>query len=70
MDMDHEATSKQARPAPRLTRDVMVAACCGLVVALMVGASGFAPPLLSGILARAMGQVTLLEDGHTDLGLG
>jgi cytochrome c oxidase assembly protein subunit 11 len=44
MDMDHEATSKRTRPAPRLSRDVVVAASCGLLVALMVGASYAAVP--------------------------
>ena len=37
-------TSKPARPAPRLTRDALVAAACGLVVVLMVGASYAAVP--------------------------
>jgi cytochrome c oxidase assembly protein subunit 11 len=37
-------TTRQARPAPRLTRDALVAAICGLVVVLMVGASYAAVP--------------------------
>ncbi|HWZ38631.1 MAG TPA: cytochrome c oxidase assembly protein [Bradyrhizobium sp.] len=42
--MTNHDTSKQARPAPRLTRDALVAAICGLVVVLMVGASYAAVP--------------------------
>jgi len=41
MDMQQPKTSK---PAPRLTRDALVAAICGLVVVLMVGASYAAVP--------------------------
>jgi cytochrome c oxidase assembly protein subunit 11 len=37
-------TSKPAKPAPRLTRDALVAAACGLVVVLMVGAAYAAVP--------------------------
>jgi len=37
-------TTRQAKPAPRLTRDAVVAAICGLVVVLMVGASYAAVP--------------------------
>jgi len=39
-----EKTTSQAKPAPRLTRDALVAAICGLVVVLMVGASYAAVP--------------------------
>jgi cytochrome c oxidase assembly protein subunit 11 len=42
--MANQDISKQAKPAPRLTRDALVAACCGLVVVLMVGASYAAVP--------------------------
>jgi len=42
--MANQDTSKQAKPAPRLTRDAVVAAICGLVVVLMVGASYAAVP--------------------------
>jgi cytochrome c oxidase assembly protein subunit 11 len=42
--MANQDTSKQAKPAPRLTRDAVVAASCGLVVVLMVGASYAAVP--------------------------
>jgi cytochrome c oxidase assembly protein subunit 11 len=46
--MENHDTSKQTkpapRPAPRLTRDALVAASCGLVVVLMVGASYAAVP--------------------------
>jgi cytochrome c oxidase assembly protein subunit 11 len=42
--MEHEGTSKPARTAPRLTRDAVVAAACGLVVVLMIGASYAAVP--------------------------
>ena len=42
--MANQDTSKQARPTPRLTRDAVVAAICGLVVVLMVGASYAAVP--------------------------
>ena len=41
--MNHD-TSKPTKPAPRLTRDALVAASCGLVVVLMVGASYAAVP--------------------------
>jgi cytochrome c oxidase assembly protein subunit 11 len=37
-------TTRQAKPAPRLTRDAVVAAICGLVVVLMIGASYAAVP--------------------------
>ncbi len=42
--MEHETTSKQAKSPPRLTRDAVVAASCGLVVVLMVAASYAAVP--------------------------
>jgi len=42
--MEHKTTPKLAKPAPRLTRDAVVAAICGLVVVLMVGASYAAVP--------------------------
>jgi cytochrome c oxidase assembly protein subunit 11 len=42
--MEHEGTSQPARTAPRLTRDAVVAAACGLVVVLMIGASYAAVP--------------------------
>jgi cytochrome c oxidase assembly protein subunit 11 len=42
--MENHDTSKPTRPAPRLTRDALVAAICGLVVVLMVGASYAAVP--------------------------
>jgi cytochrome c oxidase assembly protein subunit 11 len=42
--MDMEPTNKPTPTPPRLTRDVTVAAICGLVVALMVGASYAAVP--------------------------
>ena len=41
MDMEQPQTTK---PAPRLTRDALVAGICGLVVVLMVGASYAAVP--------------------------
>jgi cytochrome c oxidase assembly protein subunit 11 len=41
--MKQEATTEAKRP-PRLTRDALVAAACGLVVVLMVGASYAAVP--------------------------
>ncbi|MGH6739180.1 MAG: cytochrome c oxidase assembly protein [Bradyrhizobium sp.] len=41
--MNHD-TSKPTKPTPRLTRDALVAASCGLVVVLMVGASYAAVP--------------------------
>jgi len=41
--MKQDPTSKE-KPAPRLTRDALVAAICGLVVVLMVGASYAAVP--------------------------
>ena len=46
MDMENEPTMPRppSRPAPRLGRDAMVAAICGFVVALMVGASYAAVP--------------------------
>ena len=47
MDMDNhdsEQNGKQAPAAPRLGRDALVAAICGLVVVLMVGASYAAVP--------------------------
>jgi cytochrome c oxidase assembly protein subunit 11 len=47
MDMenhDSEQNGKQATAAPRLGRDALVAAICGLVVVLMVGASYAAVP--------------------------
>jgi cytochrome c oxidase assembly protein subunit 11 len=42
--MDMEPTSKPTPTPPRLTRDATVAVICGLVVALMVGASYAAVP--------------------------
>jgi cytochrome c oxidase assembly protein subunit 11 len=42
--MDSEPTSKPTPATPRLTRDALVAATCGAVVALMVGASYAAVP--------------------------
>jgi cytochrome c oxidase assembly protein subunit 11 len=42
--MEHEATPKSAKRAARLSRDGLVAASCGLVVVLMVGASYAAVP--------------------------
>ena len=42
--MDMEPTSKPTPTAPRLSRDVLVAAICGAVVVLMVGASYAAVP--------------------------
>src|SRR6202023_3951209 len=42
--MDMEPTSKPTPTKPRLTRDALVAAICGAVVALMVGASYAAVP--------------------------
>jgi cytochrome c oxidase assembly protein subunit 11 len=42
--MDLEPTSKPTPAKPRLTRDVLGAGICGLVVALMVGASYAAVP--------------------------
>jgi cytochrome c oxidase assembly protein subunit 11 len=46
MDTANQDRSKQAlrKPAPRLGRDALVAAICGLVVVLMVGASYAAVP--------------------------
>jgi cytochrome c oxidase assembly protein subunit 11 len=42
--MDMEPTDRQTPTPPRLTRDALVAAGCGAVVALMVGASYAAVP--------------------------
>jgi cytochrome c oxidase assembly protein subunit 11 len=42
--MENESTPKPVNRPPRLTRDAMVAASCGLVVALMIGASYAAVP--------------------------
>ena len=42
--MEHEAAGKPANRPPRLTRDAVVAASCGLVVVLMIGASFAAVP--------------------------
>src|SRR5260221_488757 len=42
--MDMEPTSKPTPATPRLSRDALVAAICGAVVALMVGASYAAVP--------------------------
>src|SRR5271154_4287744 len=42
--MDMEPTDKPVPAKPRLTRDVLVAAICGAVVVLMVGASYAAVP--------------------------
>ena len=47
MDMENQASEQNGRPAPvapRLGRDALVAAICGLVVVLMVGASYAAVP--------------------------
>ena len=44
MQDSNQEINKQAKPAPRLSRDAMVASICGLVVALMVGASYAAVP--------------------------
>ena len=47
MDMDNQASEQNGKPAPaapRLGRDALVAAICGLVVVLMVGASYAAVP--------------------------
>ena len=42
--MTQDPTSPPAKPAPRLSRDALVAAICGFVVVLMVGASYAAVP--------------------------
>jgi cytochrome c oxidase assembly protein subunit 11 len=42
--MENRDTSKQAKAAPRLTRDALVASICGFVVVAMVGASYAAVP--------------------------
>jgi cytochrome c oxidase assembly protein subunit 11 len=42
--MTQEPTSPPTKPAPRLGRDALVAAICGLVVVLMVGAAYAAVP--------------------------
>ena len=42
--MTNEDNTKKAKPAPRLTRDAMVASICGFVVVAMVGASYAAVP--------------------------
>jgi cytochrome c oxidase assembly protein subunit 11 len=42
--MEQSTTPKPAKPAPRLTRDALVASICGFVVVLMVGASYAAVP--------------------------
>jgi cytochrome c oxidase assembly protein subunit 11 len=42
--MAQEPTSPPTKPAPRLSRDALVAAICGLVVVLMVGAAYAAVP--------------------------
>jgi cytochrome c oxidase assembly protein subunit 11 len=42
--MENHDTSEKAKPAPRLTRDALVASICGLVVVAMVGASYAAVP--------------------------
>jgi cytochrome c oxidase assembly protein subunit 11 len=48
MDMEHKPTTPQSagppRKAPRIGRDTLVGAICGLVVVLMVGASYAAVP--------------------------
>jgi len=44
MGMDKQATTDKTTARPRLTRDALVATICGLVVALMVGASYAAVP--------------------------
>lgn len=43
-DMENHDTSKPSKPAPRLTRDALVASICGFVVVAMVGASYAAVP--------------------------
>ena len=42
--MEQNTAPKPAKPAPRLTRDALVASICGFVVVLMVGASFAAVP--------------------------
>ncbi len=42
--MENHDTNKPSKPAPRLTRDAMVAAICGFVVVAMVGAAYAAVP--------------------------
>ena len=42
--MAQDPTSTKTRPAPRLSRDALVAAICGFVVVLMVGAAYAAVP--------------------------
>jgi cytochrome c oxidase assembly protein subunit 11 len=42
--MAQDPTSPPTKPAPRLSRDALVAAICGLVVVLMVGAAYAAVP--------------------------
>jgi cytochrome c oxidase assembly protein subunit 11 len=42
--MENHATDKPSKPAPRLTRDAIVAAICGFVVVAMVGAAYAAVP--------------------------
>jgi cytochrome c oxidase assembly protein subunit 11 len=42
--MENQDTNKKAKPAPRLTRDALVASLCGFLVVLMVGASYAAVP--------------------------
>ena len=42
--MENHDTDKPVKPAPRLTRDALVAAICGLVVVAMVGAAYAAVP--------------------------
>ena len=42
--MENQNTSQPTKPAPRLTRDAMVAAICGFVVVAMVGAAYAAVP--------------------------
>jgi cytochrome c oxidase assembly protein subunit 11 len=42
--MENHDTAKQAKRAPRLTRDALVASICGFVVVAMVGASYAAVP--------------------------
>jgi cytochrome c oxidase assembly protein subunit 11 len=43
-DMENHDTNKPVKPAPRLTRDALVASICGFVVVAMVGASYAAVP--------------------------
>jgi cytochrome c oxidase assembly protein subunit 11 len=42
--MENQDSNKPSKPAPRLTRDALVAAICGLVVVAMIGAAYAAVP--------------------------